>query len=121
MNAVNAAAIFTTFLLLYTFASAAGVQPVTLHLSRVAGFEPLTTNVEIRIPRNAENREACVTLSGDTYPLACWDLDVNSSPVFTRVWKNLPAGGYRAQAAIRRSGGWLHSNVVLLRVAGEEL
>lgn len=119
MNASNAACLATAFLVLYVLASAA-VQPITLRVERVAGFEPLTTRVEIRIPRNAENREACVSLS-DIYPLACWDLDANSAPVFSRVWKNLPAGGYRAQAALRRSGGWLQSNVVFVRVAGEEL
>lgn len=121
MNAVNTCGMATVFLCVYVLASA-GVKPITMKVSRMQGFEPMTTQVEIRIPRRAENRQACVSLMGPKeYPLACWDLDIGSAPIFTRTWSDLPAGGYRAQAYLRRTDGSFYSNVILLRVAGEEL
>lgn len=118
MNPINACALATVFLVFSVLLNA--TQPIRVHIDRQQGFEPLNVKVEVYVPYHADNVEACLSLAGPKeYPLACWPADPGSSPVHTTTWRELPAGGYRAQAALRRGKDWIHSNVVLLHVAGE--
>ena len=98
------------------------LQPIALSVSRRQGFPGMSTVAEIRIPRHAENREACVTLSagGELEDQSCWELTAHSSPVFRRTWKGLAGGQHVAQARLLRGRETWFSNVVELHVADEE-
>lgn len=118
MNAAIASCLAFSYLVLYLLAVLA-LKPITLTVSRRQSFAPMTTTAEIRIPRHAENREACVVLSGPVEDLSCWELSVDSSPLFHRRWSDLQAGRYIAQARLLRGRDTWFSNTVELYVAGE--
>lgn len=100
--------------------SASAPPPIGLLVAKRLGLEPMDTVAEIRIPRHADNRAACVTLNGPLPNESCWDLSDGSAPVFTRTWTGLVAGHYRAQARLLRGRDVLFSNAVELTVLGEE-
>ncbi len=114
VNPVLIACLLTMYLVFYTLLS---LQPVSLSVNKRQGFPPLTVQAEIRIPRHSENREACVTLHGPIEDQSCWELTIDSSPVFTRKWSGLWGGNYIAQARLLRGRETLFSQAVSITVA----
>ena len=93
------------------------LQPISLSVDKRIGFPPLTVTAEIRIPRHAENRAACVSLVGPVEDQSCWDLSLESSPVFRRTWSRLWEGRYFAQARLLRGRATYFSTTAAIVVA----
>lgn len=116
-------AVFWLWLLLFLAFPVFGqsVRPVSLTVSQFVGFAPMTVRAEIRLRRHAENRMACVELDGAMYLDDCWSLDgQKAQTVFTRWWQDLPSGDYRGQARLQRGSDVFYSNVMQVKVLGDE-
>lgn len=67
------------------------------------GFAPLTVRATVRIPRDVENRAACLTIDGlDYYNQSCWELSAGAPTVFTRIWTGIPAGAYEGWVSVQQ-------------------
>ena len=93
---------------------------ITVRLSARYAHEPAEIRAEVRIQLHADNRAACLTLEGPYSDEGCWDLaGVEAPPLFSRAWRNLPAGEYRSRARLHRVDASVRfSNLVNLTVIG---
>lgn len=89
--------------------SANPANPITLSISPIFGFAPMTARVKITIPQWYENRELCVGYYNTDSGLessSCRPLNGEyEARTFSFEWKALPMGKYTAVAVLYRAGG----------------
>ena len=93
-------------------------SPITLHLSPLVGYRPLTVTARITVEPHYLNRAVCVQWVGE--PLegqGCWQVEGQYAPR-THYYeiKDLPAGNYKVVALVYRVRESKHSVVIPLRV-----
>ena len=93
---------------------------ITVRLSARYAHAPAEIRAEVHIPRHPDNRAACLTLEGPYREEGCWPMaGMAAPPLFSRVWRNLPAGEYLSRARLQRADASVRdSNLVNLTVIG---
>lgn len=115
---------FLVFLLVLLFGPATvrcALAPIRVSLPLTVGFAPLTLSVTIVIPRDDNNREACVSVNlQEEVDRSCWTVNGAREGVeFHRTFRRLSPGTYAVTAWLRRSDGFVYARPAKLVVYGE--
>lgn len=97
------------------------VEPIAIRLYPQVGNAPLAVNVVITVPRNEENRGACLMWDGDVGSAgsSCWTLNGDREPITVYYTiKHLMPGEYQVFAELTRTDKTVKSNIVDVRVVG---